>query len=170
MRDCICLCFPIDGPNDTDKLLASLHLMGIYFGRHTAQSPASGQMSQMSPPVQAGADTDHVGCQVAPHSRHPGLQQVLAPGSGPDQVQGWRAAWLPKLPLVPSFHLLPAKFWNLFHIMNMSGVCPPVYTGSCLRSITASEPHMSVSVSEKSGINAAYLNYCHYSRLPSQSV
>ena len=129
MRDCICLCFPIDGPNDTDKLLASLHLMGIYFGRHTAQSPASGQMSQMSPPVQAGADTDHVGCQVAPHSRHPGLQQVLAPGSGPDQVQGWRAAWLPKLPLVPSFHLLPAKFWNLFHIMNMSGVCPPVYIG-----------------------------------------
>ena len=61
----------------------------------------------------------------------------LPPGSsGPDQVQGWRAAWLPKLPLVPSFHLLPAKFWNLFHIMNMSGVCAPVYM--CLRSMTVS--------------------------------
>ena len=107
--------------------------MGIYFGRTHFHPP-------MSPRCRDA--TDHTGCQVAPHSLHPGLQ-VLAPGSGPDQVQGWRAAWLPKLPLVPSFHLLPAKFWNLFHIMNMSEVCPPVYIvpwhGSCLRSITVSK-------------------------------
>lgn len=49
--------------------------MGIYFGRHTAQP-----LVQMSRPRCTRCDdTDHVGCQVAPHSRHPGHQQVLAP-------------------------------------------------------------------------------------------
>ena len=99
--------------------------MGIYFGRHW---PAGVPWCR--------DDTATARCQVAPLTHHPGLQQVLAPGSSPDQVQGWRAAWLPKLPLVPSFHLLPAKFWNLFHIMNMSGVCAPVYM--CLRSMSVS--------------------------------
>lgn len=144
MRDCICLCFPIDGSNDTDKLLASLHLMGIYFGRHTAQP-----LVQMSPRVSPDAPDVMTLTMLAAKSRltlaTPGTNRSWLPPdfSVPDQVQGRRAAWLPKLPLVPSFHLLPAKFWNLFHIMNMSGVCAPVYIGpytqgSCLRSVTVS--------------------------------
>ena len=60
---------------------------------------------------------------------------------------------------LPTFHLLLAKFWNLFHIMNIlvSGIMS-ISTLSCLKSIP---------MSIKTRINAAYLNYFNYYRLPS---